>query len=638
VWSGSTNHGLAGATVTVSGTMASGSGFSQSVVTESDGRWVIDLPYGSYTIIFSAQGYQSQTWQNWVWNADIGYSGGTLTLQPTASATLTSRLFYGFVWNDILNQGLLGATVTVSGSTTSGSSFSQSVVTGTDGMWNIVLPWGSYTVTVSAPGYQTQSFQINGWSPDIAYSGGAVHLQLLTTTVSSSTSSSTSATLTSRLFYGTVWNPVANQPLAGATVTVSGSTASGSAFTQSMVTGSDGRWEIQLPWGTSYTFTVSALGYQSQSIQLGSWTPDTSYSGGVVTLQPTASWTFMVYIDGDNNLEGGKELDLSQMESVGSNTQVSIVALFDRKSTNDAMVYYVQNGAATQVDWGSTDMGNPATLMKFIVYAGSHYPAQHYALILSNHGGGIEGAMWDDTSSHHLTVAGLTSALAGSGIRFNVVGFDACLMSMVEVAYQLRSYSDYLVSSEEVTYLHEFHYDIILSSLVNNPQMSGRDLASILVTYCHGDNADGTFSAIDLSRIDNVASSVNGLAGALKSGLSLYGNQIANARTSSEHYYFSNYIDVYDFAYLLSQDQSIGANIKNAALDVTHAIDNAVISNWHGAIHTRSHGLSIYFDTSKSSYQNMLQNIAPDYGSLDFCVSTGWRGFVEAYLQVDGTP
>jgi hypothetical protein len=148
--------------------MASGSGFSQSVVTESDGRWVIDLPYGSYTIIFSAQGYQSQTWQNWVWNADIGYSGGTLTLQPTASATLTSRLFYGFVWNDILNQGLLGATVTVSGSTTSGSSFSQSVVTGTDGMWNIVLPWGSYTVTVSAPGYQTQSFQINGCSPDIA--------------------------------------------------------------------------------------------------------------------------------------------------------------------------------------------------------------------------------------------------------------------------------------------------------------------------------------------------------------------------------------------------------------------------------------------------------------------------------------
>jgi len=302
------------------------------------------------------------------------------------------------------------------------------------------------------------------------------------------------------------------------------------------------------------------------------------------------------------------------------------------------MVYYVENGAATQVDWGSTDMGNSATLVKFIVYARSHYPAQHYALILSNHGGGIEGAMWDDSSSHHLTMTGLTSALVGGAVHFDVVGFDACLMSMVEVAYQLRSYSDYLVSSEEVTYLHAFHYDLILTNLVNNPQMSGRDLASIIVTYCHDDNADGTFSAIDLSHIDNVASSVSTLAQALKSGLSLYGNQIRNARTGSEHYAYSYYVDVYDFAYLLSQDQSIGANIKNAAVDVMGAIDNAVISNWHGAIHTRSHGLSIYFDTSKSSYQSMLQGFAPDYGSLDFSVSIGWKGFVEAYLQVDGTP
>jgi len=464
-----------------------------------------------------------------------------------------------------------------------------------------------------------------GWSIDSVPMLGARLMQ------------ATSSTLTSRHFYGCVWSGSTNQALAGATVSASGLTASGSSFYQQAVTGSDCGWTMELPYG-SYTVTFSAPGYQSQTWQNWVWTADIGYSGGTVTLQPVATWTFMVYIDGDNNLEAGKEMDLSQMESVGSTTQVNIVALFGRKSTNDAIVYYVENGAATQVDWGSTDMGTPATLTKFIVYAGSHYPAQHYALILSNHGGGIEGAMWDDTSSHHLTVAGLTSALAGGAVHFDVVGFDACLMSMVEVAYQLRSYSDYLVSSEEVTYLHEFHYDLILSNLANNPRMSGRDLASVLVTYCHGDNADGTFSAIDLSRIDNVASSVNGLAGALKSGLSLYGNQITNARTNSEHYVFSYYVDLYDFAYLLSQDQSIGADIKNSAVTVMHAIDNAVISSWHGALHTRSHGLSIYFDTSRSSYQNMLQSIAPDYGSLDFCVSTGWKGFMEAYLQVDGTP
>jgi hypothetical protein len=75
------------------------------------------------------------------------------------SASLTSSLFYGYAWSGSTNQALAGATVTASG-----SGFSQSVVTGSDGRWEIQLPYGSYTVTFSAPGYQSSSMQLN-WSP-----------------------------------------------------------------------------------------------------------------------------------------------------------------------------------------------------------------------------------------------------------------------------------------------------------------------------------------------------------------------------------------------------------------------------------------------------------------------------------------
>ena len=536
------------------------------------------------------------------------------------STTLTSRHFYGCVWSGSTNQALAGATVSASGLTASGSSFYQQAVTGSDCGWTMELPYGSYTVTFSAPGYQSQTWQNWVWTADVGYSGGTVTLQ----------PAATSSTMTSRLFYGTVWNPVANQPLAGATVTVSGTTASGSAFSQSIVTGSDGRWEIQLPWGTSYTFTVSAPGYQSQTIQLGSWSPDTSYSGGVVTLQPTAAWTFMVYVDGDNNLEQAMQTDLEQMEAVGSTTTVNVVVLFDRSSTNDAIVYYVEKGdLSAKVDWGPTDMGDPGTLKKFIAYSASNYPAHHYALILYDHGGGYQGVIWDDHSGNHLTMSGLKTGL--SGMHFDVIGFHACLMSMVEVAFQIRSYSDYMVGSEEISYTGIWRYDLVLADLTNDPQMSGRELAIAFVTaYSTNGSPDTTFSAIDLSRVDAVASSVGKFAQALKSGLSLYGGQIRNARTSSDHYWdgYSYYIDLRDFANRISQDQTISANIRDASVQLIYAINNAVISNWHQVNHTGSYGLSIYFDTSASSYSYHSQ----DYRGLDFVTQTGWNGFLEAYV------
>lgn len=184
-----------------------------------------------------------------------------------SSTTQTSRLFYGTVWSANLNQPIQGATVSASS-----SGYSVSTATGSDGTWNMVLPWGSYTITVSASGYQSQSFTID-WQPGTIYSGGSVNLQPSATTTASSTSQS------SRPFFGSVWNPSLNQPIAGATVT-----ASSSGYSQASVTGSNGMWNMILPWG-SYTITVSASGYQSQSFQID-WEPGQAFSGGVVNLQP----------------------------------------------------------------------------------------------------------------------------------------------------------------------------------------------------------------------------------------------------------------------------------------------------------------------------------------------------------------
>jgi len=83
-------------------------------------------------------------------------------------------------------------------------------------------------------------------------------------------------------------------------------------------------------------------------------------------------------------------------------------------------------------------------------------------LVIWNHGSGwtnlmpedvvIKGISWDDSSYNHIThqQLGKTIQKISSKNYINIVGFDACLMQMVEVAYEIGSQStDYILASEE---------------------------------------------------------------------------------------------------------------------------------------------------------------------------------------------
>lgn len=110
-------------------------------------------------------------------------------------------------------------------------------------------------------------------------------------------------------------------------------------------------------------------------------------------------WTFLVFADGDNNLEGAAIDDLNEMEVAGSSDQVNIVVQLDRISGYDSSNgnwttckrFYVtkdSNGydstiVSTEIaDLGERNMGDPATLVEFAQWGRDNYPAQHYALVL----------------------------------------------------------------------------------------------------------------------------------------------------------------------------------------------------------------------------------------------------------------
>ena len=322
-----------------------------------------------------------------------------------------------------------------------------------------------------------------------------------------------------------------------------------------------------------------------------------------------AEWTIMVYLDADDyNLEIGALNNFIDMASVGSNSKISIVVQLDLAADDSSNVGWTDCkrflitkgltlGAGNELmDVGEVNMGDPNTLLAFTRWAIQTYPAQKYALILSGHGKGWQGLCWDQTSGDdNLNMNELKTALAETaafeGKPLDLIGFDACLMDMTEVAYEIHDSASVMVASEHAEPSAGWPYSAILNNLTANPSMSAAQLANTIVYYYYESYSPTgyTMAAIDLTQIDAVARGVNALSLAM-----------------------------------LSTNNS--ASIKSLAKVIESEIDGAVIAEEHGARWPDSHGLAIYFPKASADF-DMIYNAH----NIAFVADTSWAKFLTSY-------
>src|SRR5665648_825184 len=359
----------------------------------------------------------------------------------------------------------------------------------------------------------------------------------------------------------------------------------------------------------------------------------------------TVEWTVMVYLDADNNLESAGIDDINEMEMVGSTGDVNIVVQADRIPgydisnsdwTNTRRYYITQDFDLVQInsqlksDLGELNMGAPQTLIDFTDWATTNYPAKKYLLVIWNHGGGFRSLSltkdiaWDYTSGgDRITMSELEYALSAistqMGEKIDVVGMDACLMAMTEVAYQIKDYADILVTSEDSEPFNGWPYDTILGELVGNSLISSEQLAVDIVdkyifSYPYG---NVTQSAIDLSYMDTLTSQLSNLAFAIMNDSLTLKSKYILASASSQYYDDWDFIDLYDFCnQLLVYSNSL--EVKNIALNVQQTLNNAVIkSGYSGGSVSGSKGLSIYFPWYYAYNSNK-------YNSTNFAQDTFW--------------
>ncbi|MCG2791447.1 MAG: clostripain-related cysteine peptidase [Actinomycetia bacterium] len=359
-------------------------------------------------------------------------------------------------------------------------------------------------------------------------------------------------------------------------------------------------------------------------------------------------WTVMIYLDADNNLESDGIDDINEMEMVGSTADVNIVVQVDRipgydtsnsNWTNTRRYYITQDSDPMQInsqligsDLGELNMGDSQTLVDFASWAITEYPAKKYLLVIWNHGGGFRSPAYtakdiacDDTSGgDKITMPELEYALsaisAQMGKNIDIVGMDACLMAMTEVAYQIKDYADILVASEENEPGDGWPYDTILSQLVSNPLMSPVQLAADIVDkYIFSyPSYEVTQSAVDLSYIDALASQLSGMALAIMSDTLTPKNVYINAAYSSQYYGDPDFIDLYDFCSKVLI-YSYNVQVKSIALSIQQTLISSVVinSNYNGWSVSGSEGLSIYFPWY-SGYNYVK------YSTTNFAQDTFW--------------
>lgn len=361
-----------------------------------------------------------------------------------------------------------------------------------------------------------------------------------------------------------------------------------------------------------------------------------------------AAWTVLVYLDADNNLEDYGLEDLVEMEAVGSTDTVNIVVLLDSfaHQGGHAQLIEVHDGTHTVVeDWGETDMSDARTLRDFAQWGLAAYPAAHYALILWDHGNGWKSAAHsasggipkgfasdDHGSPGSLSIAqgdyarALSAIAADRGGPLDLIGFDACLMAMWEVAHATAPYARILVASQQTIPGTGWPYDDLLAALVADPGQTPAALGQAIAdTYHQESSSNSTLSVVDLERLPALSATVSQFGTALAAADDLF-LQIESFRASAAYFSSGSRRDLWGFAAQVEADHSVPLSLRNTATALLDALSAAVIYNRVQADHNDAHGLSIYFPALGTSRDS-------DYleSGATWSAETEWDEFIWNY-------
>jgi len=331
------------------------------------------------------------------------------------------------------------------------------------------------------------------------------------------------------------------------------------------------------------------------------------------------------------------------------------------------------------------NMGDPATLTNFLNFVFYNFQSDYYALILWNHGGGWEpkskepptqvefllengekwertfwpptqplkdkkapdraqkpdpitrGVCWDETNGDYLSIKDVVNGIANSS-RGSVhnLGFDACLMQMLEVAYEVRNVAQYMTGSEETEWGYGWAYHQIIAGITSTttPLQLAKLWGSTRMERWVAGGLD-TISSLDLSKVGTLAADVNALGNRLNAllGTNDRYQEIMYAKLLSLCFAYNEFLDLDDFCHWVNAFVT-DTMAKSLAQTVHNDIASVVVAKANGPEYGGAGGISIYMPHRHDiKWGATHSNYTP--ANLAFCADYSWDEFINNWLATD---
>ncbi|MEA5041862.1 MAG: clostripain-related cysteine peptidase [Oscillibacter ruminantium] len=328
------------------------------------------------------------------------------------------------------------------------------------------------------------------------------------------------------------------------------------------------------------------------------------------------TWTVLVYLCGtDLETYGGyASINVVEMAEAAQSENVNVLIqtggteewAIDAIDPSELQRWQVVSGDIELVDSQSlANMGEAETLGDFLRWGAETYPADKYMALLWDHGGGsVAGIAGDELyGGDMLDLKELAQGVSMAGVQFELVGFDACLMSTMETAAALTPYARYMVASQELEPGTGWHYTDWLSYAADNPTADGLDVGSRICdgfyAKCAADGTESlaTLAVTDLSKLPALTAAFDAMAAEMK-GFTAETDKLqplTQAIVRAENYGgnndsegYTNMVDLGDLALCAEGVLTETGNVVLAAL--ADAVPYAVA----GEGRQRGHGLSVY--------------------------------------------
>ncbi len=342
------------------------------------------------------------------------------------------------------------------------------------------------------------------------------------------------------------------------------------------------------------------------------------------------SWTVLVYMVADNDLEPFALQDLTEMMAVGGSDDFNIIVQVDRATgyTNGAigglpdwtgtLRVRVDSGKLTKLqDIGEKNMGDPTVLADFLTWGIENYPADKIALVFWDHGSAWPGFgadmshNWDGLTLAELQT-GMAAGLSGAGRdRVTLVGFDACLMGSLESALALRDYAEYLLASEELEPGHGWDY-AAFADAAENPSLDAIAVSKAMMagfraqSISQNTSYNITLSLVDLYNLRAVERALSAMGDAFDpttpSLVTLFGRARGGALEFGRQASVQDSALMVDLAGVASVIADAGGPIAAAAETLIEALDAAVLDLTNGTATAAATGISVYWPPYRTLY------------------------------------